>query len=127
MPPDEIETRLRHVENNHSKIEALISHLNASIDEIKEAIKEALDLKGRVDNYGSQLNQLWPRVDQQREASHEMDRKIDAITLSCETCRERIREEREWKGARTGNVADWLIKGLALAGIAYAMKEGFFK
>lgn len=127
MPPDEFESRLRHVENNHGKLEALIGHLNASIDEIKEAIKDALDLKGKVDNYGGQLNQIWPRLDQQRDAVHELDRKFDTLTLSCETCRERIKEEREWKGARMGNAADWIIKGLALAGIGLAVKEGFFK
>lgn len=127
MPPDEFDARLRNIETGHGKLEALIGHLSASIDEIKEAIKEALNLKGKVDNHGIQLNQVWTYINQQRDAIHEQDRKIDSIVLSCETCRERIKEERDWKGARAGNMADWLIKGLALAGIAYAVKEGFFK
>lgn len=127
MPPEEIETRLRHVENNHGKLEALIGHLNASIDEIKEAIKEALDLRGKVENYGGQLNQLWPRVEQQREAIHEIDRKMDTLTLGCEICRKQMTDDKEWRGARVGNMADWIIKVIALAGIAMAVKEGFFK
>jgi len=132
MPPDDMDIRVRTLENSHQKLEILIQHLTDAIDEIKNSIKDALDFRGKVENHTSQLNQLWPKVETLHSAMEEVDRKLDSITLSCEICRKDIQSERVWRNERIGNAVDWAVKGIALiliviTGIFYAWKNGLIK
>jgi len=132
MPLEEVflSDKVRELENKHSKLELLIEHLTDSIDDIRTSIREALDLKGRVEGYGGQLNQLWPRVDELRKDLNAMDKKVESLLQAHNTCQAAQREERQWRAQRAGSLADkliWVAVIVIAAGAAILAIKGYLK
>lgn len=101
--------KVRELETRHIKLESLIEHLTDSIDEIKMSIREALDLKGVVGTHTDQLRTMWERIDGQRKDLITLDKKTDNLLAAQSACQERQKEERQWRSARAGSLADKLI------------------
>ena len=127
MPSEE--QRLRDIENRQNKVETLIEHLNDSLDEIKVTLKEAIDVKGRVENYGGQLNELWRKFDKMVESSLAMAQRladqerrtrkweeIEQIILEHKQCMADKAQAKGWIAQRGGNLLDklLLVAGTAL-------------
>lgn len=122
--------KLRDLEAKQHRTDILIEHLTDAIDEIKDSIKEALDLKGKVDNHGGQLNQLWPRVDSLRQDITNLDKKVDVLVQAHNACQDRQKEERQWRSQRAGSLADkliWLSVAVIGFGAAVMAIKGFLK
>lgn len=110
--------KVRELETRHIRLESLIEHLTDSIDEIKHSIKEALDLKSKVDNHSDQLRTMWERIDSQKRDLIGIDKKVEGLILSYNACQERQKEERQWRSARAGSLADKLI-WIAIATVGF--------
>lgn len=122
--------KVRELENRHIKLESLIEHLTDSIDEIKMAIKEALDLKGKVDSHNEQLRTMWDRVDGQKKDLVGLDKKLDGLIQAHNACQERQKEERQWRSQRAGSLADkliWVAIAVIGFGAAILAAKGFLK
>lgn len=122
--------KVRELENRHVKLESLIEHLTDSIDEIKMAIREALDLKGIVAAHNDQLRTMWERVDSQKKDLISLDKKIDGLIQAHNACQERQKEERQWRSQRAGSLADkliWVAIAVIGFGAAVLAAKGFLK
>ena len=122
--------KVRELENRHVKLESLIEHLTDSIDEIKMAIREALDLKGIVAAHNDQLRTMWEKVDSQKKDLISLDKKIDGLIQAHNACQERQKEERQWRSQRAGSLADkliWVAIAVIGFGAAVLAAKGFLK
>lgn len=64
MPADdEIERRIREIENDHRDQKFLYQHMAKTLDTISLDIRSALDLKGVVVDHTAQLLKVWQKVD----------------------------------------------------------------
>ena len=71
--PDDLEKRLRNVEDDHREQKLLYQHMAKTLDTISADIRTALDLKGKVDDHNGQLKKLWLKVDKFQELRGEFD------------------------------------------------------
>lgn len=156
MAEEDIHDRVRSLEKNHSKMEIMIEHLTETLDEIRDSIRAFLDLRGKVDNYGGQLNQLWPRIDGFRADLATLDKKVDSVKMlqeqyaaerprkmeridklerNCDSvkeahanCQKQRDEERAWTRQRTGSLIDKIVPWLMIvAALAMVGKSWWVK
>ena len=122
--------KVRELENRHIKLESLIEHLTDSIDEIKQSIREALDLKTKVEGHGDQIKVMWTRIDEIKKDFIGFDKKFEGLLTAHLACQEKQKEERSWRAQRAGSLADKLIWiTVATVGFSAAVlaMKGFLK
>jgi len=144
MPPDDMEKRIRTVEDEQREHRLMYRHMSDTLDKIQLSLKEALDVKGKVDDHNGQLKKIWEKLDAVQGIRDEFNivkseharcqPKVEILDDHASGCDYRIQalEEtvRAAKGFALGQVASllsqflpWIIGVLAV----YAVSKGTLK
>ncbi len=103
---DDIDARLRAVEIQTAMLPEIYRQL--------EALRKTLDLH-------------YQQVKERDEQMMALIQRLTALELEHTHCQRLQNATAGWLTERVGGIADWIVKGMALAGIYFAVKEGFFK
>lgn len=99
--PEDIEKRLRLVEDDHKEQKLLYLHMSKTLDSISADIRSALDLKGKVEDHAGQLKKLWGKIDTVQALREEFNMvktehlschpKVDALDNHAKGCEYRLK------------------------------------
>lgn len=78
------EERLRLLEHKQISFEATMAYMTEILDEIRESIKDALNIKGKVEDHNGQIKKLWDKYD------------LDVLALAGIAIR--VQELEHWRG-----------------------------
>jgi hypothetical protein len=148
MPPDDIDKRLREVENKVYSFEQTFGRIADDIHDIKESITEFIEVKSKL----SGIDILFKRVDELRKDIQTVDKavtpmvnevnacavaKVDFTTqfLAVTTRLTKLEFEHEncarlkdgtitFLSGRFGNIFDWILKISLGALLVYVAKNG---
>jgi len=101
---------------------------------MRESERTVLRMEGKLDNIERQVIAMQKTLELFYEESRQKDETIQALlhrTLVIETvqanCKQLQSGVANFATGRLGNIVDWVVKIVALAAMAYALKEGFLK
>lgn len=117
--PDDIEIRLRTLEDRSVEFKALMSQLVDDIKEIKETLKSAADCRAKIENHGNQLNAMWTKVDGLRIETSARNEQFAILMSQHNECMARHQRETGWITTRLGNMVDKAIPYILIIGAAY--------
>jgi chromosome segregation ATPase len=149
MPPEDMDKRLRDVENKVYSFEQTFGRIADDIHDIKENIQEFIEVKSKL----SGIDVLFKRIDELRKDIQAVDKTITPITSEHKTCLAAKEEhaaqltsmnnrlvklefEHEncsrlkdgtitFLSGRFGSIFDWILKIGLGALLLYAAKNGF--
>jgi hypothetical protein len=142
--PDDIDKRVRFIEDEHREQKMLYKHMSETLDRIGVDIRAALDLKGKVDDHTGQLKKLWEKVDVVQELRNEFNivksehakcqPKVDILddhAMGCDyrlkTLEETVRTAKGFALGQFGTLLSYLIPLVLGAALAYAWSKGVAK
>lgn len=119
-----IEKRMMDIEKQSNMQESTLVHISDSLDDIKNNIKDALSIKGKMDNHEQQLTAAWKKID--HYGAFEI--KFGVLESQHKECMARQVEQSRFISGRLGNLLDKLLPVIiTLAALALATKEGWLK
>ncbi len=141
--PDDIEKRIRAVEDDSKEQRLLYKHMSETLDDIRDDIRKALDLKGLVDDHHGQLKKIWVKIDDCQKLREDFNvlrsehvnckPKVDIMCGASGTIEHRLKTVEEWQSrasdlvkGRVVSVTDkvmWVgLTVIAFAAVLFALK-----
>lgn len=142
--PDDLEKRIRLVEDDHKEQKLLYQHMSKTLDSISADIRTALDIKGKVDDHAGQLKKLWDKIDTVQALKEEFNLvktehaacrpKVDTLDDHASGCDYRLRTLEEKVGnfdkfisGRFTNLVDKFLPWAMAIFAFYAVTKGWVK